>query len=161
FYSVGGVTGTNKPLQTINVVFDHLIDPNTLTGTTVLLQASGGDGIFGNNNSAADKFYNLSGKLTFAPNPKTRIINDWAAGLTLGNDEYRLFLLGSGTDVIRDPQGNALDGENTLNDDPNNPQLALPSGDGFPGGNFFDTFIINNQAPSVAATTFKLDPSTD
>ena len=149
-YQVGGDAGTNQTIQTIQVQFDNRIDPNTINERTVLLEASGGDGIFGNNNSANDKFYNLAGKLSFDPNSHILTINIGAAGLNLQNDAYRLFLLGSGSDVLRDPQGNALDGENTLNDDPNNPQLPLPSGDGFPGGNFFLTFTVDTNPPSLA-----------
>ena len=127
----------------------------------MLLEASGGDGIFGNGNNPNDKFYNLSGKVSFNAATNILTINVGAAGLVLNNDEYRLFLLGSGTQVIRDPQGNALDGENTVNDDLNGAQLPLPSGDGFPGGNFYDTFVINTTAPSIVPNTFALDPSTD
>jgi hypothetical protein len=160
-YKVGGVAGTNKAIQTINVQLDHNLDPNTVNGSTVLLEASGGDGIFGNNNSPNDKFYNLSGKVSFNPANNVLTINVGAAGLVLQNDEYRIFLLGTGSQVLRDPQGNALDGENTLNDDPNGAQLALPSGDGFPGGNFYTTFIINTQAPIVTPNTFTLADSSD
>ena len=64
---------------------------------------------------------------------------------------------GGGSDVIRDPQGNALDGENTVNGDPNGAQLPLPSGDGFPGGNFYDTFLINTQAPTMAVAWIAAD----
>lgn len=160
-YKVGSFAGTNKALQTIQVSFDHNIDPNTINGSTVLLQASGGDGIFGNNNTADDKFYNLSGKVSFDSATNILTINVGAAGLVLKSDEYRLTLLGGGTEVIRDPQGNALDGENTAGGDPNGAQLALPSGDGFPGGNFFTTFVINTQAPSIVLGSFRLDPSTD
>jgi hypothetical protein len=160
-YAVGSFAGTNKPVQTINVQFDHSLDPTTVTGDTVLLEASGGDGIFGNNNNPNDKFYNLSGKVSFNSTTNVLTVNVGAAGLVLQDDEYRLFLLGTGTNVLRDPQGNALDGENTQNDDPNNPQLPLPSGDGFPGGNFYDTFIVNTKPATVKAGTLTLDPSSD
>ena len=132
-YKAGGISGTNEQIQTIAVSFDRNVDPSTLTGATILLQGSGGDGIFGNNNSPSDKFYNLSGKTTWDAATNQLIINLGAAGLTLPNDEYRITLLGTGSNVIADPQGDALDGYNTLNDDPNNPQLPLPSGNGFPG----------------------------
>ena len=160
-YSVGGIAGTNQPIGTINVQIDHNLDPTTVNGDTVLLEASGGDGIFGNNNNPNDKFYNLSGKVSFNSTTNVLTINIGAAGLVLQSDEYRLFLIGTGSEVLRDPQGNALDGENTVNDDPNGAQLALPSGDGFPGGNFYDTFLINTQAPTVVSGSFQLDSSTD
>ena len=125
-YSVGGVAGTNLPIQQINIQVDHNLDPNTINGLSVQLEASGGDGIFGNNNSPNDRFINLSGKLSFNSTTNVLTVNLGGSGLVLGNDEYRLFLHGNGSNVIRDPQGNALDGENTLNDDQNNPQLRSP-----------------------------------
>ena len=160
FYSTNG-SGTNQSLQTIQVQFSSLLDPTTITSSTVLLQASGGDGIFGNGNSANDKFYNLSGKLSFNSVTDILTINLGAAGLTLGSDRYRLILLGSGSQVIRDKQGNALDGENTVGGLPTGAQLPLPSGDGFPGGIFYDTFTINTQAPNITPGSFTLDPSSD
>jgi len=161
-YKAGGNAGTNQPIQTINIQFDHSLDPTTVNGATVLLEASGGDGIFGNNNSAADKFYNLSGKVSFNSTTNVLTINVGAAGLTLGSDKYRLYLLGTGANVIRDPQGNTLDGEDTSNnDDPNGTQLPLPSGDGFPGGNFYDTFVINTSTPVITAGSFALAPQSD
>ncbi len=38
---------------------------------------------------------------------------------------------------------------------------ALPTGDGYPGGNFFDSFIINTTPPSVAPGSLTLDPASD
>ncbi len=70
---------------------------------------------------------------------------------------------GSGSQVLSSPQGIALDGENlTNNNDPNSGvQLPLPSGDGYPGGNFYDNFIINTTPPIVTKGTFQLDPTSD
>jgi large repetitive protein len=162
-YAVGSIGGTNKNPVSIQVQFNTLIDPKTLTNATVLLEESGGDGIFGNGNSALDKFIDLSGKLAFDPATKILTISIGASNLVLPNDEYRLILEGSGNSVIRDPNGVALDGENTSNnDDPNGSQLPLPSGDGFPGGNFFVTFSVNSVPPQVnPATPVHLDPATD
>ena len=64
-YKVGGVGGTNQTPQTISFTFNHSLDPNTITAQSVLLEESGGDGIFGNGNSVSDRFINLSGKLSF------------------------------------------------------------------------------------------------
>ncbi len=160
-YKVGGDAGTNQQIQSLLVSFDGLIDPATITGSSVLLEASGGDGIFGNNNSANDKFYNLSGKLSFNATTKILTINVGAAGLVLQSDEYRLFLEGNGSNVLANPQGVTLDGENTVGDTPNGAQLALPSGDGFPGGTFFDTFVVNTQAPTILPGTFGLAQTSD
>src|SRR5205823_1498401 len=68
---------------------------------------------------------------------------------------------GSGSPVVRNPQGVALDGENTVNDSPTGATLPLPSGDGYPGGNFFDTFIINTTPPAVVSGSLKLAPTSD
>jgi hypothetical protein len=63
--------------------------------------------------------------------------------------------------VLSNPQGIALDGENTVGGTSTGAQLALPSGDGNPGGNFFDSFIINTTPPSVAPGSLKIDPASD
>ena len=161
-YGVNTYDGTNKSLQLINITFDRLIDPATITNKTVMLQASGGDGIFGNGNSAADRFIDLSGKLAFDPASRTLSIYLAASNLTLANDEYRVFLLGNGANVLRDPQGNALDGENTADGTANGAQRALPSGDGFPGGNFYLTFTVDTSPPRITpGTTVALSPASD
>ena len=157
-YKVGGIAGTNKSPQTIQVQFDSRLDTSTINNSTVLLDASGGDGIFGNGNSAADRTIDLSGKLSFDQVTKILTINLAASGLVLSNDEYRIRILGNGSSVVRDQSGNALDGENL---DVNGAQRALPSGDGFPGGNFVVTFTIDTNSPSVVGGTFRLDPATD
>ena len=145
FYSTTTLVGANLTPQEIDVQFNQLIDPNTINGLSVQLIGSGGDGIFGNGN---DVTINLAGKLSFNNATHTLVINLSGAGLVLPTDKYRLTLLGSGSQVLPNPQGLALDGENTVNDSPDGAQLPLPSGDGFPGGNFYDTFIINTTPPS-------------
>ncbi len=74
-----------------------------------------------------------------------------------------MILIGSGSQVIASPQGIALSGANLSdNDDPTSGvQLPLPSGNGFPGGNFYDNFIINTTPPIVNSSTFKLAPASD
>ncbi|MHC5540814.1 Ig-like domain-containing protein, partial [Singulisphaera rosea] len=160
-YNVGGIAGSAQTPQTIQFQFDHAIDPSTINSKTVLLEESGGDGIYGNNNSPLDHFIDLTGKLSFNSATNVLTISLGSSGVVLPTDQYRIFLNGSGANVIRDPQGNALDGDNTLNDDPSNPQLALPSGDGKPGGNFFLTFVINTSASSVVQGSLSLAPTSD
>ena len=63
--------------------------------------------------------------------------------------------------VVTNLQGVALDGENTAGGKSTGAQLALPSGNGYPGGNFFDSFFINTTPPSVAAGTLKMAPASD
>ncbi len=89
------------------------------------------------------------------------MINLAAAGLTLDTDAYQIELFGSGSPVLTSPQGIALDGENTVGDSPTGAQLALPSGNGYPGGNFFDSFIINTTPPSVLAGSLTMDAASD
>ena len=131
---------------TINITFNGPIDPNSINANTVKLIDLG-------SNPAApiDQNINLAGKLTYDSATDTLIINLAAAGLTLGTDAYQIELFGSGSPVITNPQGIALDGENTVGDTATGAQLALPSGNGYPGGNFFDSFIINTTPPAVAA----------
>ncbi|WZO99777.1 Ig-like domain-containing protein [Isosphaeraceae bacterium EP7] len=158
-YSVGSVAGINVNPSVIRFAFDRNLDPTTINNLTVLLQASGGDGIFGNGNSPLDTFIDLSGKVTLDPlNPRILIINVGAAGLALASDEYRIQLKGTGQSVIRDSSGNALDGENI---DANGNQIALPSGDGFPGGTFQLTFTVDTTSPSFIPGSVILDPASD
>jgi len=76
----------------------------------VILLASGGDGLFGNNNSTSDRAIDLSGKLTYDALTKTVTVNLASSNLYLTNDLYRIILVGEGASVIRDQRGNPLDG---------------------------------------------------
>jgi len=159
-YGVGTVAGTNTLPQSIQLKFNERLDPSTLTGSSVILLASGGDGIFGNSNSAADRVISLAGKLSFDPN--TDILTIDTSGIftstATANDEYRLILKGTGSSVIRDTNGLALDGFNILNGN----QLPLPSGsDQFPGSDFQVTFTIDTHPPSIVGGSFILDPASD
>lgn len=162
FYLTTSTASASSTPNKIYVKFNSAIDPATLTSATVLLQESGGDGIFGNANSSNDKYVNLAGKLTYDSANQTLIIDLAGTGLTLADDSYRLTLVGTGTSVIASPSGDALDGENTSNnDDPNGKQLALPSGDQFPGGNFTLNFIINATPPTITPGSLALASSSD
>ncbi len=156
FYTVGGLAGANQTPWTINITFSGPIDPNTLTASTVTLNNLG-------NNPAAplDQPVNLAGKISYISSTDTLVINLGAAGLTLGTDAYQIELFGSGNPVIANAQGIALDGENTVGGTSTGAQLALPSGNGYPGGNFFDSFIINTTPPSVVAGSLQMDPASD
>ena len=157
-YAEGGIAGTNQAPTSIQIKFDQRIDPSTLTAFTVLLQASGGDGIFGNANSSQDRFITLSGRLSYNPATSILTIGLGSAGLNLTSDLYRVTLRGDGDPVVRNEQGLPIDGESTGGGDPNNVQLPLPSGDGTPGGDFFVTFSVDTNAPNVVAGTFALAP---
>jgi large repetitive protein len=156
FYTVSGEAGTNQTPLTLEVTFSEPIDPSTLTGTTVQLEE------LGVAPGTTQQFISLSGKLSYDSATNQLIISLGASGLSLVTDEYRLILYGSGSPVIANTQGVALDGEDLSNGD--NPasgtQLPLPSGNGYPGGNFYDTFIINTTPPSVTPGTFTLSTAT-
>jgi hypothetical protein len=156
FYTVGGISGTNQTPYTINITFNGPIDPNSITSDAVKLTDLGS-----NPAQPLDQDINLAGKLSYDSGTDTLIINLGAAGLTLGTDAYQITLFGSGSPVLTNPQGIALDGENTVGGTSTGAQLALPSGNGYPGGNFFDSFIINTTPPSVLAGSLKLDPVSD
>ena len=157
FYTVGGKAGSNTTPLTINVTFNEPIDPSTLTGQTVQLEE------LGIAPGTTQQFINLAGKLSYTSGTNTLVINLGAAGLTLPTDEYRLILFGSGSPVIANTQGIALDGEDLSNgDDPNSGvTLALPSGNGYPGGNFYDPFIINTTPPAIVKGSLQLSPTSD
>jgi hypothetical protein len=161
FYAVGGVTGSNAAPISLQFKLDSRLDPLTVNSRTVILQASGGDGLFGNGNNAADRTIDLSGKLSYNANTQTITVSLSGVTPALANDLYRITLFGNGSDVLRDPQGIAIDGENTQGGLATGAQLALPSGDNIPGGNFFLSFTIDTNPPSVEPFTFALDPSSD
>ena len=160
-YAVGSVAGVNQLPSSIQFLFNERLNPATLNGMSVILQASGGDGIFGNGNSPLDRSINLSGLLSF--NNATDILTINTSGifnsLATASDEYRIVLKGTGSAVIRDNSGLALDGTNL---DAAGNQLPLPSGaDNFPGSDFQVTFTIDTHAPAIVAGTFRLDPTDD
>ncbi len=157
-YNPGGIAGTNQPIQSINIRFNEQVDPNTITANSVILLASGGDGIFGNGNSPADRAINLAGDLSF--NPTTDILTINTSGIftnaALLNDEYELILKGTGSNVIKDRNGLVLDGFTA------NGTLPLPSGsDNFPGSDFLVNFTIDNHPPALVNGSFHLAPSSD
>jgi len=157
-YTPGGIAGTNQVPTSIQVAFNEQLDPNTITASSVLLLASGGDGIFGNNNSPGDRAISLAGRLIF--DPKFNVLTIITTGLfpnpALLNDEYELVLKGTGSAVIKDRSGLPLDGF-TAGD-----TLPLPSGsDQFPGSDFVLNFTIDTNAPALVAGTFKLSPNSD
>ncbi len=157
FYTVGGEAGTNQTPQTIVVSFSGPLDPTTVNGNTIQLEE------LGVAPGTKQQFISLSGKVSYDGATDQIIISLGASGLSLVTDEYRLLLFGSGSPVIADTQGVALDGENLSNGD--NPssgtQLALPSGNGYPGGNFYDTFIINSTPPALVAGSLAMSAASD
>jgi hypothetical protein len=160
-YVPGGVGGTNLTPLEIRIRLNQRIDPTTVNNLTVLLQASGGDGLFGNANNSQDRFIPLSGKLSYDEATNAIVIGLSSLGLSLGNDLYRIVLRGQGSDVIRNTIGLALDGENTAGGTPDGAQLPLPAGNGIPGGDFFVTFSVDTNPPAVVAGTLRLAPQAD
>jgi hypothetical protein len=157
-YLVGGVSGVNQVPQTIQIRFNHQLDPTTITSQSVLLVGSGGTGTFGGTGNVT---FDLTGRLSYSNSASGSILTISMAGLNLPTDEYEIVLDGTGSHVIKDLQGNALDGENTPNDDPNGAALALPSGNGIPGGNFFLQFTIDTHPASLVPGSLHMDPNSD
>jgi hypothetical protein len=158
-YGVDTIAGTNQLPTSIEVQFNQQINPATLNSSSVILEASGGTGLFDGNTS--DRFINLAGLLSFNSTTDILTINTSTifTSTATANDEYRLLLLGTGSSIIENNDGLALDG---LNLDANGNQLPLPSGaDQFPGSNFQVTFTIDTHPPSLVPGSFVLDPSSD
>ncbi len=155
-YAAGRVAGSNQTPDAIVIAFNKPLDPSTINTLDVLLEGSAGTGNF-----SAPTFINLAGRLAFDPSTNSLVIT--TAGLNLTSDEYRVVLKGVGANVIRDPQGNALDGRNLdpNNNDPNTNQLPLPSGTGRPGSDFSVTFTIDTSAPVVTPGSFILAAASD
>ncbi len=154
------ISATNQTPVDLQFKLNVRLDPSTINNGSIILQASGGDGIFGNGNNSNDRTIDLSGKLSY--NPSTQIVTVNLSGIKppLTNDEFRITIFGAGANVVRDPQGNALDGKNTVGGSATGAQLPLPSGTGAPGSNFYFSFTISNHAPSLAPNTkVVLDPN--
>ena len=153
-YQANGIAGTNQYPSQIRVGINERLNAATLSANSVMLVGSGGDGIFGNAN---DIIYPLINRISFDTATTSIVIN--TAGLlptgTALNDEYKLTLKGTGSAIIRDNNGIALDGY-TKND-----TLPLPSGsDDFPGSDFSVMFTIDTNPPALVAGSFGLAPGT-
>ncbi len=150
-YVPNGLAGINQYPSQITVGINERLNPATITPASVQLIGSGGDGVFGNAN---DINYNLANRLSFDITSNHLIIN--TAGLFTPaqlNDEFELVLKGTGSAILRDNNGLALDGYT------NNDTVPLPSGsDKFPGSDFSVLFTISTHSPSLVAGTFGLAP---
>ncbi len=126
----------NATLQTaptqVVAGFSQDLDAATVNATTFTLTASGGDGDFSNGNEVQINAASVMRGL----NPATAVFD--LTGVTLDNDTYQVTMLGTGANVIRDVNGNALDGEFVA---------AFPSGNGTEGGDFIARFTV--AVPSV------------
>ncbi len=120
----------------IVATFDRELDVSTVNANTFLLEASGGDGTFGDGNETAIAAAAITTPM-ITPTSATFDLT----GVTLGDDTYRVRLLGSGPSIILDIDANALDGEFSG---------LFPSGDGTQGGDFEATFTVTT--PSAGAT---------
>lgn len=119
---------------TITVVFDRDLDANTVNGTTVIVDRSGGDGTFGDGNEIV-----LSGPVSVpTTNPRTAVID--LSSISSVPDTYRVRVIGTGAAVVQDLDANALDGEYGG---------SFPSGDGTPGGNFEAMFTVAGIQPTL------------
>ena len=157
-YTPGAIAGTNQPIQSINIKFNEQLDPNTINANSVILLASGGDGIFGNGNSPGDRAINLAGLLSFNPTTDILTINTSSlfTNAALINDQYEVILKGTGSSVIKDKTGLALDGFTA------NSTLPLPSGsDNFPGSDFVLNFTISTHSPTLVPGSFHLATASD
>ncbi|MBT8068646.1 MAG: Ig-like domain-containing protein [Gammaproteobacteria bacterium] len=117
---------TAQPTQII-AGFSRDLDPSTVDALTFTLFRSGGDGNFNSGNEVQITAANVS---VPGANPATAVFD--LTGVTLADDTYRVTLYGDGANVIRDLDGNALDGEFS----------NFPSGNGIAGGDFLSQFTI-------------------
>ena len=170
-YVSGGIGGINQSPTDIRIDLSQQVDPTTVNNLTVLLQASGTDGIFGNANNSLDRYISLAGKVSYDPGVAATdttpaispaiIVHLGALGLNLVDDLYRITVQGTGNNVVKNTQGLALDGENTIGAGPDGTQTPLASGDGIPGGNFYVTFLVKTTAPSIVHGTFTITTDQD
>jgi hypothetical protein len=116
-------------------VLDRALDATSVDATTVIVERSGGDGIFGNGNDVTITPVSVT---VPAANTKTIVVDMSTAPPT--EDTYRVTLVGTGPTMIRDLGGNALDGEFSG---------TFPSGNGTQGGNFVATFTVAGIQPTL------------
>ncbi len=117
---------------TIVITLSEDVNPATINPTTLLLEASGGDGTFGDGNEISV----LPSSVTYDSVTDTATFT--VAG-ALAAETYQVTL----TDTAMDLTGNALDGEFQVANFP-------PSGNGVAGGDFQCTFIVS-AAPVVTS----------
>ncbi len=108
--------------------FDRELNTTSVDINTFLLEASGGDGTFGDGNETSIAATSI---MTSGTPPMTATFD--LSGASLSDDTYRVRLLGDGGTVIQDIDGNALDGEFSG---------TFPSGDGAAGGDFEAMFTL-------------------
>lgn len=125
-----GATLDVGPLR-ILAGFDREVDASTVHAMTFKVVGSGGDGTFGDGNEIPIMATAIS-----APAANTQSAVFDMGGSPLPDEWYQVSLLGAGSPVIMDLDGNALDGEFGG---------AFPSGDGAQGGDFVAEFTV--QAP--------------
>lgn len=113
----------------IIAMFDRELDASTVNANTFLLEASGGDTTFGDGNETPI----TAASITVSANGTTATFD--LSGVSLGDDTYRVRLLGAGASFIMDLDANALDGEFSG---------TFPSGDGAQGGDFEGEFTITS-----------------
>lgn len=120
----------------IVAMFDRELDVSTVNVNTFLLEASGGDGTFGDGNEEQIS----AAAITTSDNGMSASFD--LGVITLAADRYRVRLLGSSASIIMDLDANALDGEFSG---------TFPSGDGTEGGDFEAEFTIT-PAAAMAVT---------
>lgn len=129
-----GTTLAVLPAQ-LDIGFDQDIDASTLNASTIELQRSGGDGVFGDANTVTLVASEIRLSTTNA-----RLALLGLTGAMSVDDDYRLTIRGTGPSVVTSIDGNALDGEFTG---------SLPSGDGNAGGDFVATFDVQALQPTL------------
>ncbi len=120
--------------SSVVAMFDRELDVSTVNELTFLVEASGGDGTFGDGNETGV----IAAAITTPSSNPTRATFD-LTGVTLADDTYRVRLLGDGASIILDIDANALDGEFSG---------SFPSGEGTEGGDFEATFTVVTPASS-------------
>jgi hypothetical protein len=120
--------------------FDREVDATTVDANSFIVDASGGDGIFGNGNDV-----NVVATTITVPaaNPQSAIFTVAAA---LADDTYQVTLVGNGATAVMDLGGNALDGEYPG---------SFPSGNGAAGGDFQVRFTVTSPVV-IGPTIFQI-----
>ena len=120
----------------IRIGFDRKPDTNTVDATSVILEASGGDGTFTDGNESTVTATSIT-----VPVDSDRSLVFDLDGVSLSDDTYRFTIKGDGGSAMLDESGDALDGEYSA---------SLPSGNGTAGGDFQVTFEMDSLEATLS-----------
>ncbi len=137
------------------------MDPTTVNSQTVLLEASGGDGIFGNNNNSQDRFIPLSGKLSYDAAASSITIGLASLGLNLATTSTGSSSAAAATRSSATSKACPSTARTPSAATPTGPSSRCPPATASPAATSTTTFAIDTHPPAIVAGTVALAPDSD